>query len=596
MKRGITILLIFMLLFATTLVISQEQDDVDKAYACLEDRLGDDCGDTRSTINAAFNLMAMAYKSSIRSDCRSSLTDKENEDESCFGNTADDLCNIKATAIATLALDYIGRNVDDYVEWLLDNKKQTTTELTWYLEIDANNETICDINGAEVTIQDNKKISGINPQGLSKAYDNYWFKINDLDRNYTISCDKDFISTLLYKKPSSTTYHVSSNTHYAAAYDTTTEKVESYCFTTTSTCDYEASLWAAFALQKAEEDINAYIPYLTAMADETANKRYLPLAFLNIMVPADDYTSQLIDLQKQGQYWEVSGNKFYDTAIALLGLQFEGLEAVSNTKTYLLSIQDEEGCWPSDTALILHAAWPKNPSRGGEDGGDSLNRDCEAFGHYCLALGECALEDKLPNFDCPSLSESCCASQPPLETCEQKLGEICQSDQECSTATIPASDTNNCCTGTCEDIITINECEQGGYDCSDECSRGEEEVDALSNECGFGEVCCRDKERGRFSWWLIILLIILIILVILAIIFRDRLKTWWQKRRGKKPKQPPERPMPLGVARPGATRPRGLQRPPRRGPNPYAPVRPPKSRKKDTTFDDTMKKLRDMSK
>ena len=55
-------------------------------------------------------------------------------------------------------------------------------------DFDSNNRTECDINGKSITIEDNKKISGSPPAGLSRAYNDYWFQINDIQKNYTISC------------------------------------------------------------------------------------------------------------------------------------------------------------------------------------------------------------------------------------------------------------------------------------------------------------------------------------------------------------------------------------------------------------------------
>ena len=224
-KRGLVIALVILLAFP--LVLAQNETEAEKSYSCLKSKLSDDCGNTQSTKEAAFNLLAMAHDSSVKSDCKSSLESKKSDN--CWGETSSAPCDIKSTSLAILALDYIGENTDTYKDWLL-SKKKIADELEWFLEVDTNNRSTCTINGNEITLQDNKKITGSNPPGLRKAYSDYWLEIIDFNINYTISCDKDFITTLIYKKPDESVYHVSSETHSASAGDSTEEGVNAYCF------------------------------------------------------------------------------------------------------------------------------------------------------------------------------------------------------------------------------------------------------------------------------------------------------------------------------------------------------------------------------
>jgi hypothetical protein len=527
----------------------------------------------------------MAHDSSIKSDCKSSLTSKK-RDDNCWGQTDSSSCDIKSTAIAIIALDYAGEDVDDYIEWLL-SKRKSASELTWFLEIDANNETECTINSQAITIEENKKISGSNPSGLKKAYGNYWFEITDISKNFTISCENDFITTLLYKKTGSSIYYVSSETHAASAHDSTEERVEAYCFSTSANCDYEGSLWATLALSRAGEDITTYLPYLPAMSSEEENRKYLPYAFLQMFSPGDDYYSTLIEQQKQGKYWEESGNKYYDTAIALIALSGINVDGVTSSIEYMISIQESSGCWKSDTSLLIYALWPRQAST---DQGKSTRSRCTEYNHYCVAPSECSLESQLDNFYCEGLSQVCCLEATPAElSCSEKQGIICNSGYECDGTEVISSDTNYCCIGECKEEVTTNECEDAGYFCRDQCSEGsQEEKTAYSNSCEFGMKCCGDKIKSGSNWWIILLLIILIILVILAIIFRDRIKTFWYNRKNQKNRKttaPPGRPTPPGFMRPM----------PRQGPPSRIPLRRPMTRT-DKDFDETMKKLRDMSK
>ena len=165
-KKKVYLLFAILLILALPFILAQDEDaaanEVDKAYSCFENEVGTNCGNTRSTKQAAFNLMAGGYDSSILSSCKSTLdTLKKNV---CWSDTDTGNCNIKSTALATLALQYVGEDIDDQVEYLLENKK-LDTGLTWFLEIDSSNRTVCDINGKSITVEDNKKLSGSPPQG-----------------------------------------------------------------------------------------------------------------------------------------------------------------------------------------------------------------------------------------------------------------------------------------------------------------------------------------------------------------------------------------------------------------------------------------------
>jgi len=590
-KKKVYLLFAIFLILALPFILAQDEEvaanEIDKAYSCFENQVGDNCGGTRSTKQASFNLLAGAYKSSILSSCKSTLEGLKKNN--CWSDTDTGNCNIKSTALATLSLQYVGEDIDEQVEYLLANKK-VDTGLTWFLEIDSSNRTVCDINGKSITVEDNKKLSGSPPNGLARAYNDYWFQINNIDQNYTISCDKDFVTALLYQKPGSNVFHVSSDTKTASEFDTITEKVESFCLTTGGECDYEGSLWSALLLNKEGEDISALIPYLTSLADRVENRKLLPSAALYILTNEDEYYSELVSLQKSGNFWDESRNKFYDTALALLALQDVNSDEVDSAKKYLLDVQKKDGCWQSDTSFILHAGWPKNPNAlsGGGSGGIT---NCQDFGHFCTPIGECTLTDTLDNFLCPSAAQKCCQIKAVEPTCSEKGGFICDLDQDCSGSKVDSLDSNFCCVGDCVALETENECQSFGFFCKDSCSDSQEEKAGYSNSCDFGDICCgTSSDEGGTSVWLIILLVILIILVILAIIFRNQLKVFFFKRKSKSKENK------LGSSsRPGimplpATR--IMPRPPaRRGPpkRKGAPGR-------DKEFDETMKKLKDMSK
>ncbi|MDP2925688.1 MAG: hypothetical protein Q8N99_04925 [Nanoarchaeota archaeon] len=601
-KRVVLFIILLGIFLLSSLVFAAEDKEIEKSYTCLKDKLGSNCADSKNTEQLSFSLLAIAHDSKFQGDCKTALKNKK--DNNCWGDKEGASCDIKSTAIATLAFLKIDDKSEDSLKWLIE-KRITKTGLTWYLEIDSENITNCDINGRSITVNENKKLSGSDPSGLRKSYNNYWYEITDPEKNYTVTCDKEFITTLLYQRPGGGgVIYVSSASHRASGGDSTTEVVLSYCFSTGSTCDYEGSLWAALAIAEAGEDISSYIPYLTSMSEDSVNKKYLPVAFLHMLTNADDYLTDLASLQREGKYWDVSGRKYYDSSIALMSLQGENIEAADNSKKYFLtpSLRGDDGCWNDVyiTALLLYSGWPRSPASSGISG--TSDRDtCEQNNYYCIASLECGEIDKLDNFNCFNMGDVCCRNHPAEQNCSDKGGLICGDNQECTGTEILAAGEKCCMNGACQDIVTTNECEDtAGGSCATSCTKDQELKDEYSKYCEFGEVCCKDLEKSPTNWLLIILLIILIMLVILAIIFRNQLKIWLFRMKsgfksnksppysGRPISPPPYRPVP-----PMSQRPTTQRMYPVRGASPR-PMMGKSS--KDRDFEETMKKLRDMSK
>jgi hypothetical protein len=591
----------------------------EKGYSWLTTQLGDNCASSGATDQIAFSLLAMAYNSGIQEDCSNALLDRKKEN--CFaGSSSSSTCNIKSTALAILALDSIEKDVNKSTTWLL-NKKDSNTGLDWFLEIDSNNATNCKItfDGTEhkFEIKEDKKIVG-SSNCLSTAEQDYFLNIDKscLNKNFTISCDQIFITTLLYKKPGSDVYYVSSESHQSSGDGTTQEQVESYCFKDGSTCSYEGTLWAVLALKKQGERISSYIPYISAMADEAENKLYFPSAFLYMFEDQksnSEYYSQIIEKQINNNHWKAtsSSDEYYDTALGILALN--NGDAVSNVKDYLSGKQDESGSWNNnvrDTAFILYVGWQKafippeiEPST-----------DCESLGDYCIA--SCNEEDKAMDSDgflyyCYGMDDVCCKKPAaPEPTCSQKNGSVCSGNQECQGGSYVSSlNSPYCCLeGTCTEITTqTNACEDASYTCSLSCSDNQEDVTSDYPCINSGDVCCMEKTTSSRSYlWIIILLIVLIILVILAIIFRNQLRMWlFKKKSGARFENGPSSinrpPMNMPPTSPLLSRPRQII--PR--PMPPQPIKKPMGRQpakssaksdKEKDFDETMKKLKEMSK
>jgi len=588
-KRAFAILFVFLILSLSFVLAdvnaTTDQAKVDKAYDCLEDKVDGKCS-SLSLQEKIFTLMAIGK-------CKTEVL-AEAKNNKCWPKPN---CNIKTTAQAVLALSEANTNTDDEEAWLLAQTK-TPEDLIWYLQIDSDDPTTCSISYSgstyQITIGADKKIDSAAGSCLTPSQDSYWLRIGSgcYDYEYSILCDKGFITNLLYKRKTSDTIYVSDKTSSASAEGTTTEKVESSCFTTGSTCDYEGSLWAAMVLDAQDQDVSSYLPYLVTMAED--NKELMPEMFLYLLTAYPDFRTTLLLKQKNDEYWDESGEgKFFDTALALYPFHYKELNEKTSSMEWLLEVQDKDGCWQGnirDTAFILYSIWPETQVTETEP-------DCEEAGYFCMPEIDCQ-GNILPEYDCAGVLK-CCDTQEILQTCAEQGGEICESNENCVSGTIaeaPDTDLGQVCClgGECVVPITTWECEDKGGTCrSYGC--GSDEIES-TDECDSGQTCCIKKPEKQGGYWWIWLLLILIILVILAIIYKDKVRVYWMKIKSGfgKPSgagtKPSER-LPPTFQGPAPTRaPQRKILPPTQR-RPRTPTRKPKGE-----IDEVLKKLKDMGK
>ena len=267
----------------------------------------------------------------------------------------------------SIALKNINEGTTAFTNWL-SSQNSTPSDLTWYLEIDPTNTTASctvsyDSSSYPVSVRSDKTLSGGAGSCLSLDSAGYWLQISPScqNREFSISCNSGFLTTLLYKKDS--TYYVSDKTTSVSLGGTTKEKISILCFAQGGVCNYEGSAWAAYALKKAGKSIDLFTPYLIAFSSD--NQEILPEAFLYLLLGKTDYKTAVNNKQSAGGYWSTGNilyNVFYDTALALLSLYPSTSSSASN---YLLDPyhQDSSGCWNNnnvrDTAFVLSSAWPK---------------------------------------------------------------------------------------------------------------------------------------------------------------------------------------------------------------------------------------------
>jgi hypothetical protein len=580
-------LLLFLILNLSLILAEGNETKINKAYSCLEGKVEGECS-SLTMEQQIFSLLAIG-------ECEDEILDDSNY-----------MSNTKLTAQAILALDRVNTDTDGAEEWLY-SQNATPDNMDWLLQIESTEETTCTISyeGSsfpDIVVREDKTISNDAGACLTRYGGDYWLRISHSCSNYQfeISCDKSFSTNLLYKKTQGTgsdIIYVSGNTSTTSPGGTTTEHVNSLCFTQGTSCNYEASLWATYVLGLKGYDISSYMPYLITMRDETENQQYLPSSFLFYLT--GDFRGELLSIPLP-----VSNDKYYDTALAFLNFQSETLEEKTNAINWLLDIaQGTDGCWNGgnirDTAFILYSLWPRTL---GIAGGGDEGIDCENAGYFCVSPMTCseAGGNELGEYDCFSVLDICCNKQI-LESCEEKGGEICGSDETCSISVTEASDTPECCLGSCRASSEKTECElYGEGNCRTSCYSDEEESDY---DCSSDKICCVEKTIvEKKSYWWVWVLLILIVLVVLGIIFKDKLRPLWFKfktkvlnkiGKGKSKAGPASGPRGFPPSRPGMPPQRPMQRkilPPSQ----RQPIKPSAKPKGD--IDEVLKKLKEMGK
>jgi hypothetical protein len=542
----------------STTTVTPNLSSIDKAFSCLESRVGDNCNGATTLHEVALTILASPKKSVIEG-CYNKL--KTYDKGNCFGTNS---CNVKETALGILAYNHLRQDTANYRAWVL-NQTLVSTEIQWFLQQDSIEASNCkityDSTDYSFLVQANKKIDQDAGFCLSLANSNYWFALNPAcyGKEFALVCDKAFIGNLLYKQPNSPIVYVLSNTQSSVASGTINVKVKSKCFGKES-CDYEATAWAAVALKNAGTNVDEFVPYLVASAEN--NKQYLPYAFLNMLVDYSEYGTKLVQMQNLNA-WEAENtvyDRYYDTALALISLTDSSATAVKNSRDWLTGYaQETNGCWNNnnvrDTAIILWALQHRQ-STFVISLGVTLTT-CSEGNFFCTS--DCPSEQIKQNYAGCSAGKTCCGTQN-LKTCAQLYGEVCVSGKVCDGDSRSTADAVSCCLGSCvEPQAQQNACEIKGGVCKTSCNANQNQTSQDCNDASM--VCCEKKttlgggtNNSSSLVWLWILLVILIILVILAIIFREKIKLWWYKMNSKFKKEDGEgatKGAPFGPSAPG---------------------------------------------
>jgi hypothetical protein len=507
----IFLILINSILLTSAFTTAEEKANVNKAYSCLDNQiLTKDC--SRLSLDEAL------FTSLATGNCSSVINDSKDDTEACWPNGN---CDLKTTSLAILANSRMKYNTSDAETWLLA-QRFTPTNLIWYLEIDSDNATTCQIKydsqTYSVEIGKDKKINNNAGTCLTKSFSDYWFSISKscYDKEFEISCDKSFVTTLIFQRNTTefAPYHVMKATHSASASGTTIEKIESYCFGTQGECNYEGSLWATMMLDDRGHNVSSYLPYLIDGWDRYENKAYMPGVFLYLITGKLEYKSQVLLDQSTNNYWDYSGDKYFDTGLAVWPFYSTTLTEKTEAKEWLFTMQTEDGCWNSndikDTSWVLYTIWPRSiytkinctkdldcPTgkicksgtcvtngtviKNCTTSEDCLtgqacynniciedDENCVDHDYFCMASASCS-GSILSQYDCTGTLK-CCNKAKSNQTCSSLSGTTCTSTQYCSgttRATDELTTGQTCCiSGTCKTKTTTNNSCTKNSDCT----------------------------------------------------------------------------------------------------------------------------------
>jgi len=499
------VLIIFLILFlGFTFISAATNASASKAYDCLLSKVeGSKCSSSSLTLeDKIFSLLATKQ-------CKTEvLSEKSSQD--CWPSSA---CDIKITAEALLALKNVDYDTSDGASWLLSHN-MTPTGLTWFLQIDSNDQTTCSLtydtnsNTDTVIIGADKKIQSVSGGCFEKSSNGYWLHVlgSCYDREFHVSCDKTFLTNLLYQDSGSNVFYISSQTNSGSAGGETVEKINSFCFAKGSSCTYEGSLWAALVLNYLGYDISSFIPYLMTGSD--SNEQYIPESFLYYLKGYPELRSKILTEQKDNKYWKESSDQFYDTAVALYPFVNEQLTQKTNAQNWLLSIENSNGCWSTsvkNTAFLLNSLWPENSPSGPEcSTKDDCSSDEKCLYGNCVALDAQCISDR----HCSSSSKPVCVDNKCVacrydQECSSSVDKYCSSDNTCVScvgdscteqgsvcSTNSDSGDNFCISGHCIECNSAHPCSTG-YECStnNSCIKNSGEECNLNSDCGSNQVC-----------------------------------------------------------------------------------------------------------
>ncbi len=440
-------------------------------------------------------------------------------------------CKVKDTSLAVLAMYLSGQDEEAKkgVDWLKSARIAGLKGGEWWLVIKGTSPE----GSCVVSYKQTKKTFNFVEDKIREVGGKYYINLVQIAPGIlssgilpTINVDcsglPGSIVTLLHKPNPNTFFIQKSET--AANVEL---KVANVCFgesKTSSSCDYESSLYATWVLVELGQDGLSF--------DEIGDTLYLQskvkttnikdLALLNRILyragnVAPSFVKELASRQKQGGDWE---GDVFTTSLATFGLlgNSEHVDVVNRGAAYLERRRNvRDGSWDNNIkstsmALItLHgvdlakgnvgrvrvpvdgskvSGTKEDCSNGIDDDGDEFadcgDTDCEEEKVKLCSNNE--VDECEEGVDCGGFCNACEGEQEPKGT---ETSKECEANSDCDTG-------QECVGGKCqskEEEPPEEECKS-----DDECSDGE--------ECKSGK--CLPKE-GRSLWWLWLLIILIVI-------------------------------------------------------------------------------------
>lgn len=419
-------------------------------------------------------------------------------------------CITTDTALAKIALDSTSKDSNNASLWLTNKTTTPYLNINWYLQLiqppESDVRCLIYYDGAEheVSIAKDDKLSG-NAGNCFTIAEQYWLNLapNCADKTFNISCNDSIRANFLFKEGNN--WFVTGNIVDIPQLETRPISLTTKCITQSGQCNYEATLWSAYAFTLAgkSEIARGFVPYLVMQAPNY--KGFLPEAFLFRITGKSSYADYIATLQDSQGFIIAPGttyNKYYDSSLAKMTGSAEKAN-LTKLKDKLLYEQKSDGSWQCsgcdtsfvrETAMLLYSYWPSFEWRSEcEIEGYSCVSNCTAAGgtsqglscypetyECCNITFNCGTKYGTCKTSCStSLNETqvpytcssgvCCKNYSASLCIAEIKGTVCGLGQECLklgsiTPFITSSDSNYCCLGTCSTASQTCQ-QQNGVDC-----------------------------------------------------------------------------------------------------------------------------------
>jgi len=445
--------------------------------------------------------------------------------------------NVRNTALATLALSKVGKNIDDEVKWLKEQEKSAYTGTgTWYVTIDSDKTGSCTSQCGstkspvtfEYTSEGKIKTGSRSEYMLELSYLN----CATSDGVIEIKCESltDAIVTIFYQSPDRAYHIVDSQSNRATFYLT------DRCYTSGSECDYTTTVYTAWALSEVGESVSDLDTYLLEKKDENiANRALLYL----VKGESEDGSFLKSEESTAVSSW---GNLVFETSLANLALRTSGYTDYTGEKEGLW-IQSKAGL-SGDWGSVINTAAALISLEGSlSSGGTVVTAECETdsdcVDDETCEDGECVEivenctndidDDNDDLIDCLDLDDCCedihCENETACQDYEPGKETDCTDgfDNDFDLDTDCADDD---CVGSkeCEGVIIPPEDQSGGLEVCDNGidDDGDFDIDCADSDCTFDSACesgdsgidnvPSTPEGGSKAWiWILVILLILIL-------------------------------------------------------------------------------------